>query len=145
MDKIKISDTTVEEIKEFEVESWKPYDLKHYGKVIPWEDWAVHELTLKAEMGKEIQGTLTGYHILGVYYLSRLIVKLECKGKGIGPSLLKELEKKLKMLKVHKIVLETGKDWDSIGFYEKHGFTKTGELPVHFQKKDFVIYSKLLI
>jgi len=46
--------------------------------------------------------------------------------------------------RVHKIFLETGKTWKVRKFYEKLGYNKTGDLPKHFAKQDYIEYTKLL-
>lgn len=47
-------------------------------------------------------------------------------------------------MKAHKICLFTGKSWSARKFYEKLGYKKTADLPKHYFKVDFVIYSKIL-
>ncbi len=44
----------------------------------------------------------------------------------------------------HKIYLETGKDWNTIEFYEPLGYKVSAELPDHYSHVDFVQMTKFL-
>jgi ribosomal protein S18 acetylase RimI-like enzyme len=49
-----------------------------------------------------------------------------------------------KQYKLHKVYLDTGKNWKAAKFYESLGYKKTGELPKHLEQQDYIEYSKFL-
>jgi len=59
------------------------------------------------------------------YSLMEMFVSLELQGKGIGSSLMTALEKELKPLGVHTIILFTSRD-ETDAFYKKQGFKELG-------------------
>lgn len=65
-------------------------------------------------------------------------------GNGIGKSLMDKAEELAIKEKMHKIYLETGKNWDVAEFYKKLGYEQTGVLPQHYQRQDYIILSKFL-
>lgn len=140
---ITISQTTENEVEEFEREAWKPEDLKHYGGV-SWDEWEPKLFTFKAEQNGKITGVASGNCIAGVLFLDRLIVSADHRGQGIGKLLLKKVEEHASSIGAHKIYFYTGKNWESNEFYLKLGYKRIGELNRHFMGKDFYVYSKLL-
>lgn len=77
-------------------------------------------------------------------YIDELIIKQEQQGKGIGKMLMHKAEEIAGQQKLHKIYLDTGKDWPAVKFYESLGYQKTGELLKHFESIDYIVFSKFL-
>lgn len=144
MTRIAITQTSDAEVEAFEKENWKIEDLRHYGMLVKWESWKPDFFTFKAEDNGIVVGVVACHHIAGVVFVERLIVKSNHRGKGIGKSLMKKVEAYCRGIKAHKIYLYTGKNWESNVFYASLGFELAGQLPKHFLKKDFVVYSKFL-
>ncbi len=138
---IKITPETTSEITEFLKEEWKQADLNHYGKVT---DWKKEKLILQAFENNELVGVIELTIQVGVMHITEVIVKHKKQQKGIGKSLMKKAEELAKEKNLHKIYLETGASWEATKFYEALGYTKTGDLPKHWVKHDFVIYTKFL-
>jgi len=141
---MQISETTIEEIQSFEENVWKPLDVTRFGRETLPDDWERKWFVLKAEIEDKVAGTLRGYHMAGVFFIIKFSIAEGYRGQGIGSSLLEALENKLRSLKAHKIMVETGKEWDSNKFYLAKGFTKISDLDNHYFNKDFVQYSKVL-
>ena len=141
---IKVIKTTEKEVRAYEERTWKSEDLRHYGREVSWEEWKPDFFIFKAEKNEEIVGVIGGHHIAGVIFIERILVSKSERGKGIGKLLIEKTEEHAKKEGAHKIYLYTGKAWEANEFYIKQGYTKTGELPKHFMKKDFIIYSKNL-
>lgn len=125
----------------FVKKEWKTADLKYRGKEINWKK---HEAIITAYEDKKLVGTLELNYVAGVMHIEEIIVAFSHHKKGIGTLLMKQAEEVAKKEKLHKIFLETGKTWGVSTFYEKLGYTQTGELPNHHCGQDYVIYSKLL-
>jgi len=89
-------------------------------------------------------GNINAKYEGGVVYIKNLIVAKEKRHQGIGRKLVEKVEKEGKRLGGHKIFLWTGKKWDTHNFYRKLGYKKTADLPKHYLKQDFVIYSKFI-
>lgn len=140
--KIKISSTTEKDVENFEIENWREEDLKHYGREVSWNEWKPNFFLFKAEVDGETLGVIGGHCIGGVLFIERIIVSKQHRGIGVGSKLINQAESYAKDKKLHKAYLYTGKGWESNKFYLIHGYKKTGEMPKHFMKKDFSIYSK---
>lgn len=142
MNKISISKTTEKEIKSFSKRAWKEADLEHYG---PGVRWIGKEFILKATEGKKIVGSVKAKYDAGVVYVKNIIIAKNKRRQGVGRKLMLKTEEISKKLGSHKIYLFTGKKWViARKFYEKLGYKKTADLPKHFFKHDFVIYSKMI-
>ena len=139
---IKITSSTDKEVEVFERKEWGAEDMEHYGREVEWEEWKPTFFLFKAEKKGKIIGVIGGHLIAEVIFLERILVTQAERNIGIGKMLLAKAEEYAKEIHAHKIYLYTGKGWEAIQFYLKHGYEKTGELPNHFMKKDFVIYSK---
>lgn len=136
---INISSASVKEIKKFHHQAWQEADLEHYG---PGSRWISKFFVLQAKEKGEIVGTIKAQYDAGVVYIQHMIVASDKRRLGIGEKLLQELEKRTKRLGAHKFFLLTGKGWQACRFYEKLGFKKIIDLPKHYLKRTFVIYSK---
>ena len=141
MSKVFIKKASKEEVKKFGKKEWRKFDIEHYGRSFKWVE---KEFLFKAIDSGKIAGYVKFKYVCGVVYLSTLIIASEKRGKGIGKKLMERVERTAKNLKAHKIFLFTGEKWDVGQFYEKLGYKKTGDLPKHFHKVNFVIYSKIL-
>lgn len=139
---ITISQSTEKEVEEFEKVAWKSEDIAHYGREIDWSEWSSQPIVLQAHEGDQMVGSVLASYLAGVLFIERLIVLQSHRGKGVGTSLMKHIEAYGRSVGVHTIYLHTGEHWETNEFYEKLGFVKTGELPKHFFRQDFVVYSK---
>jgi len=138
---IKISKSTVEEIKEFNDREWVEADKRYYGRS---DKWIKEDFAFKAEEAGEIIGNIFGKYEEGILYISDIIVAKNKRGLGIGKDLIKTAEEYGKAMGGHKSYLITGKTWETRKFYESLGFINTGEFKNHFRHVDFVIYEKPL-
>ncbi|TNF53724.1 GNAT family N-acetyltransferase [bacterium] len=78
----------------------------------------------------------------GVCCLEKLSVAPEVQGRGIGRTLVLEVEKEVKD-KAHKIYLETGLlAHDLLVFYTRLGYSAEAVLRNHFGGFDWVVFSK---
>ena len=141
MNKISISKADEREIKSFSKKAWKEADLEHYG---PGARWISKEIIFKAVEGGKIIGTVKAKYDSGVVYIKNVIIAKSKRRQGIGRQLMAKVETVGKKLGAHKVYLFTGKNWAERRFYEKLGYGKTADLPKHFFKYDFVIYSKTI-
>jgi|SRR6185369_13604896 len=128
-------------IEEFQKAEWIPADLTHFGRKIDWKKenkvfTAIEDGMLVGVLEFSIQG--------GVMHIESLIVKHDEYRRGVGKILMQNAESLASERQLHKIYLETGKTWDATKFYEELGYKITGELPNHFEKQDYVEYSKFL-
>jgi ribosomal protein S18 acetylase RimI-like enzyme len=140
--KIVISKATEKEIESFNKKVWKEADQEHYGL---GARWVSKEIIFKAVERRKIIGTVKAKYDSGVIYVKNVIIAKSKRRQGIGRQLMAKIEEAGKKLGGHKIYLFTGKKWvSSRKFYEKLGYKKTGDLPKHFFKHDFVIYSKMI-
>ncbi len=137
--KISITKATEEEIKEFDERVWQGEDIEYYGEPI---EWVKKEFVFKATEGKEIVGTVKCKFTAGVIYIGTLIVAKDRRKQGIGRKLMSKVEDYGKEHGAHKIYLFTMEEWEASRFYKSLGFEKIGDLPNHYLKRDFVIYSK---
>ncbi len=133
-----ITSATTQEVENFLETEWTVEDAKHYEGA----EWQNIPFIFKATIDGQIAGVVLGKIQSGVVYIEDVIVGLSFRGKGIGKSLLQKTELFGKENHAHKIWGYTGKDWDSVPFYTSLGYQVVGELPNHFNHKDFVIVSK---
>lgn len=129
------------EMLEFQKREWQIADQKHFGRKVRWEK---EKKVLTASDNGELCGVLELRIQAGVMTIDSLIVKHDVQGKGIGKALMLRAEHIAKDNQLHKIFLDTGKNWPATGFYEALGYTKTGDLIKHLDQQDFVLYSKFL-
>jgi ribosomal protein S18 acetylase RimI-like enzyme len=127
-------------LEAFKALAWASADREHYGENQP--DFKKEEMFLLAEAAGEIFGYIRCIYDMGVVMIESLIVHPEKKGQGIGSKLLLTAEEKVKDMGAHRIHLETGSDWRSRGFYEKHGYAVRETLPDYYDHKEFIIMEK---
>jgi ribosomal protein S18 acetylase RimI-like enzyme len=139
--KIKISKASEKEIAKFNKKMWRGEDIEHYGQPVKW---VKKDLIFKAAEQGRVVGTVKARYEVGVVYVRNLIVAKEKRGEGIGRRLMERVEKAGKKLGAHKMFLFTMEKWKACRFYRKLGYKKTGDLPKHFLKRNFVIYSKFI-
>lgn len=142
--RIKVTKATRKEIREFNVSEWHEVDTEHYGRKVQGTEWNSKRFIFKATIKEEIVGTITGKHLAGVVYIDSIIVAKTNRRQGVGGILMERVKEFGKKIGAHKVHLVTGRDWESNKFYEQLGFEKIGELPKHYLKHDFVIYSKFI-
>jgi len=128
-------------IEAFQKAEWIPADIAYFGRKI---DWKKENKVFTATDENNLVGVLELSIQSGVMHIESLIVKHDKYGKGIGTKLMQKAEALAAEKQLHKIYLETGKTWDATKFYEALGYKVTGELPNHFERQDYVEYSKFL-
>jgi N-acetylglutamate synthase-like GNAT family acetyltransferase len=138
---IEIIRTNHKEMKKFSKKEWDTLNVQIYGSGANWKEY---KFAFKAEEDGNIVGVLELRVQAGIGKIDDIIVAEGKRGKGIGKALIKEAENTAKKLGAHKIYLITGKKWKTVDFYESLGYKKTGTLPRHFLKEDFVQFSKFI-
>lgn len=128
-------------IEDFEKKEWEFADIEHFGREI---DWKKDKRVLIASENNEVLGVLELTIQSGVMHVEGLIIKHNCYGKGIGKSLMQKAEEIAANNNLHKIYLETGKNWKATKFYDSLGYKVTGELPNHMEHQDYIEYTKFL-
>jgi ribosomal protein S18 acetylase RimI-like enzyme len=139
--KIVIKKTLWKEVEKFNKKEWREMDIKNYGKPVHWNH---KDFILKATEDGKTVGLIKAEHDGGVIFIETLIIEKEKRGLGIGKKLITEIEKQGKKIGVHKIYLYTGKKWGANNFYKKMGYKLTDQLPNHYFKVNFVVYSKFI-
>jgi len=84
----------------------------------------------------KIVGGLLGATACGWLHIAILWVSEELRGKGYGRDILASAEKEALQRGCHSVFLDT-MSWQAPEFYEKHGYTRWGELsdfPIGFQR-----------
>lgn len=131
-----------ESLEAFKAIAWPAADKEHYGDNQP--NFFLEKFTLIAKEGDNLLGYISVIADSGVAQIEPLMVLPERKGQGIGSALIKAAEEKAKSFGVHKVWLETGSDWKSRTFYEKHGYSVRVILPNHSGGREFVLLDKML-
>ena len=139
--KIKIYQKSTVALDEFNEREWVNADLEHYGKGTKWQEGKNKIVALD---GNKIVGYLNMEFKAGVVLIKNIIVAKEKRGSGIGKRLMQKVEQIAKKDSLHKIYLETGKNWQSVKFYKSLGYQITGELKNHHHHHDFVIFTKFI-
>lgn len=138
---IQITNSTEKEIEPFEDKTWRNEDIEHYGEPV---QWIVKKFIFKATERGKIIGIVKGKFETGVIYIDTVIVAKEKRCIGVGKKLMDKVESFARQNNTHKIFLFTMEKWKASKFYKSLGFKKSGELPKHYLKRDFVIYSKYI-
>ena len=136
-----ISKKKNKEMARFSEEECAIADNKHFGKRGRWQEYNYY---LRAVDKGQILGILHYSLQAGVMEITTVIVLHTNQRKGVGRALMNKAEKIAQKNNAHKLYLKTGKDWDSIKFYEKIGFQQTGELKSHYLKRDWLEFSKFI-
>ncbi|KAJ3018714.1 hypothetical protein HKX48_002704 [Thoreauomyces humboldtii] len=68
--------------------------------------------------------------------VSKLIVRPECHGTGVGTALMKGLEECAMREKREIVVLDTGTGKEAERFYERLGYVEVGAIPDYWRKVD---------
>lgn len=138
---ISISKSTSKELREFGKKEWALVNIEHYGKNL---DYNQKDFVYKAAEDGKIVGSIKFSHEAGVITIDYLIVAHDKRGLGVGKALVLKTEDEAKKLKVHKIYLITGQDWEAENFYQTLGYKQAGILKNHNFHEDFVAYEKFL-
>lgn len=138
---IKLYKKGTKSLNEFNKREWISADLEHYGEGAEWKEG---KYKIAALDEKRIVGYLNMEFKAGVVRIKNIIVTKEKRGLGIGKQLMQKVEQLAKKNGLHKIYLETGKNWQSVEFYKSVGYQITGELRNHHHHHDFVIFTKFI-
>ena len=118
------------------------YSTETFSKFISESD----KLALVAEIDSKVAGLAIGkFAGAGLFDLSWICTALNFQGKGVGKSLLAEVEKECLSNQCHKIFAYTF-PWlkPTIGFYQSCGFSQEALLKKHWHRLDFIMMSKWL-
>ncbi len=129
-------------LKAFKLIEWPEADKEHYGDNLP--DFTKHAGTLIADEAGEIQGYISYSAVAGVGKIESIIVGKKFRGRGVAKRLLETVEQKMKTVGVHKVMLETGANWQAKKVYEKQGYQVRVVLPDDCGHQDFVLMDKML-
>jgi GNAT superfamily N-acetyltransferase len=78
--------------------------------------------------------------------IKRMFTKLEVRGKGLGKTILRELENWAKELGYQTLLLETGISFKvAISLYEKYGFEHIPNYDQYIGQKDSVCFQKEIV
>lgn len=94
---------------------------------------STERMSLAAMYGNRLVGCSSGLahkngkHYSGWFHLTDLFIEKEFRNQGLGSTLLKELEQKLRMIGVENIWLWTS-GVPTIRFYERHGYSQFVEM-----------------
>lgn len=134
-------DTLPQDAIDFVKKEWPIADTIHFGRQI---QWSKEKQALLAKDNEKIVGVLELTMQAGVMYIDELIVDSTKQGQGIGTALMKKAEDIARSNNLHKIYLDTGKNWPAVKFYESLGYQQTGVLPKHYVGIDYLIFTKFL-
>ncbi|MEK7570718.1 MAG: GNAT family N-acetyltransferase [Patescibacteria group bacterium] len=136
---IKIKSKASEKVEQFYKDVWERANIDYFGKQV---NWATKTIVIEVYSGGKLVGVIELHTQMGVMYIFELAVAYSHQKQGIGRMLVKKAEEIAREEKMHKIHLDTGKNWGTGIFYEKMGYMKTGEFPKHFGGQDYLQYSK---
>jgi ribosomal protein S18 acetylase RimI-like enzyme len=122
---------------------WPSVDAAHFEdrELVDFDE---HELTLIAEEGEEVAGYIKIRTEMGTCEIESLIVGNKFRNKGVATQLVLRAEDLCKRMKIHKIFLETGVNWEAKKLYEKLGYESVCVLKKHYANKDFVLMEKIV-
>ncbi|MCC7436278.1 GNAT family N-acetyltransferase [Candidatus Nomurabacteria bacterium] len=138
----KFEQSDFDKLEVFKSKAWPLADKEHYGENMP--KFFNDKFTLVTEEDEKIIGYITVVCDSGVGQIEPLMVDPDKKGQGIGSQLLQEAENLAKDKGIHKLWLETGKDWKAKDFYLKHGYAIRTELSNHIGGHTFVLMDKII-
>ena len=133
--KIQISSKSSKKLKEFNKREWPEANIEHFGHS---SDWNTKHFILDAYENDELVGTLGMKTEGGVSYIGTMLVAKNHRRSGVGQQLMEKAKEIALLEKTHKIYLQTGKNWESVKFYEKLGYKITAELKNHYFNQDFI-------
>ncbi len=133
--KIKVSPKASKKLKEFNKREWPDANIEHFGHS---SDWNTKHFILEAYEKSELIGTLGMKTEGGVSYIGTMLVAKSRRRNGVGKELMEKAKEIARQEHTHKIYLQTGKDWESVKFYEKLGYKITSELKNHYFNQDFI-------
>lgn len=141
---IKIA-TGIDTVKlvQFKEAEWPSVDKSHFDNK-ELVDFDEQEITIIAEENDEIMGYIKMRTEMGTCEIESLIVGSKFRNKGIATQLVLKVEEICKDMKLHKIFLETGTEWEAKKLYEKLGYEIVCELKKHYAGKDFLLMEKFL-
>jgi|SRR5579872_526207 len=142
--KIKVTKGESQALDAFYKKEWEAIDRKHYGQEVRWESWRPKNFTVEVWNDNEITGALSFLIIQDVTQIVLFITAENHRGEGVGRKLLDKMEEVSKANGVHKIYLQTGRDWEAVSFYKSNGYKETGSLPNHYLHADYIELTKFV-
>lgn len=142
--RLKLTKNGSKKVGEFYAKEWKSVDNFHYGREVSWISWIPKHFTLELYEKNDIVSALTFTINQDVSTIELIITAEQKRRMGFGKRLIAKMEEISKRENVHKIYLQTGKNWDSVKFYEVLGYKKTGDLPNHYLHIDYIELTKFI-
>ncbi len=138
---IKVLKDESKKLADFNTEEWGKINPIHYGQKVSWR---IEKIFLEVKEGDKIIGSAKIHLEMDVAWVEEVLVGENARGKGVGKRILQKIEEVVKEKGCHKIFLQTGIDWDTVGFYEKAGYKVTNDLPDHFLHHHMVEMTKFI-
>lgn len=132
------------ELRLFKDTEWSLVDVVHFKNNSELVGRNEVKLTYAAFVADKVAGYVKIETDMGICKIESIIVGHEYTKQGIGSSLMLKAEERAKEEGCHKMILETGFDWDAKAFYEKLGYTTILVMKDHYAHGDFVIMEKYL-
>jgi GNAT superfamily N-acetyltransferase len=129
-------------LEKFKSKVWPVADKEHYGDNQP--KFFKDQFILVAKTEEFFVEYINVLVDVDVALIETLIVDNQMIGEGIGSALIIAAQERVKDLGVHKVWLETGKDWKAKEFYLKHGYVIRTELPNHIGGQTFLLMDKMI-
>lgn len=130
-------------LNEFKAAEWPSVDSVHF-ETSELVDFDEQERIFIAEVDKKVAGYFKIKTDMGVCTLNTIIVGKEYLRKGTGTALALKAEEEGRRLGCHKMMLETGVDWEAKKFYEQLGYQVVLVMKNHYDHRDFVLMEKFI-
>jgi len=119
----------------------RDYSKKHLQEIYKHKD----SIFLIAEENRKFVGFIFGWNEYGVFWIDWLGVDNRYRGEHIATHLIKLVEKKAKIMKCHKIFLDTScTNFPAIELYTNLGYFIEAKLKNHWLKWDYYLIGKYL-
>ena len=115
---------------------------QHNMDITGIREWHPITFVVKDDDGEPAAG-IDGWEWGGACYVSSLWVRDDRRGEGIGSALMDAFESEARRLGCRQIVLETH-SFQAPGFYERHGFVRSGEVAGYPRDETFILMAKPL-
>ncbi len=125
---------------DFNHRAWRQEDQSREEETINWEEY--HHYVV-AENENTPVGVLVVDFKAGVGNITEVIVENDSRGQGIGRQLMLECEELAKSNNVHKLWLETKRDYEAaFSLYTDLGYEIIAELPNYYNEENYLLMTK---